>query len=126
LSTRALHLPWEGIEALRTVLGIVDDHELGIDPDAKSSLEHKLLEAPRALGPIGAGDEDREVAIDLDLTEASLLLEALRFTDSMSVHLPFYDMIVETIQFVGDHITDLWSADEWMTFNDVRVRRPRW
>ncbi len=110
---------------MRTVLGIVDDHELGVDGIAKASLERKLLEAPRALGPIGAGDEDREVAVELNLPEASLLLEALRFTDSMSMHLPFYDMIVETIQFVGDHITDLWSADEWMSFNDVRATNKR-
>jgi hypothetical protein len=120
-----LLLPWEGIEALRTVLGIVDDHELGVDQVAKESLERKLLEAPRALGPIGAGDETREVAIELELPEASLLLEALRFTDSMSMHLPFYDMIVETIQFVGDQITDLWSADEWMTHNDALAKHKR-
>jgi hypothetical protein len=123
VSVRILHLPWEGIEALRTVLGIVDDHELGVNQQAKASLETKLLAAPKALGPIQAGDEDRQVPVELDLDEASLLLEALRFTDAMSMHLPFYDMIVETIQFVGDQITDLWTAAEWMTHNDGRAKR---
>jgi hypothetical protein len=107
------------------VLGIVDDHELGVDPVAKASLERKLLDAPKTLGPITAGEEDRQVGLEIDLPEAGLLLEALRFTDTMSMHLPFYDMIVETIQFVGDQITDLWSADEWMTFNDARAKRKR-
>ncbi len=115
---RVLQLPWEGIESLKTILGIVDDHELKVDEQARSNLEAKLMAAPMQLGPIGAGTEDREVALDVSISEAALLLEALRFTDMMSVHLPFYEMVVEAIQFVGDRLTGLWSPSEWMTWRD--------
>ena len=64
---RPLELPWEGIESLRTVLGIVDDHELKVDDAAKSALERKLHEAPQALGPIASGDEDRNVSINVSM-----------------------------------------------------------
>jgi hypothetical protein len=121
--SRALCLPWEGIEALRTVLGILDDHEVRVDDAAKETLEQKLLAAPQSLGPIASGEESRTVAVALELPEARVVLQALQFTDSMSTHLPFYDMIVETIQFVGDQITDLWTTAEWMAFNDSNQNR---
>lgn len=121
--TRILRLPWEGIEALRTALGILDDHEVKVDDLAKASLENKLLRAPQTSGPITSGAETRSLDVAMELSEARIVLQALHFTDSMSMHLPFYDMIVETIQFVGDQITDLWSADEWMTFNDTHPTR---
>jgi hypothetical protein len=45
------------------------------------------------------------------------------------LHLPWEGIealpTVLGIEFVGHHITDLWSADEWMTFNDARVGRRR-
>lgn len=117
--SRTLRLPWEGIEALYTVLGILDDHEVRVDNDAKASLEQKLRAAPGSLGPIASGDESRNAEVSLELPEARVVLKALQVTDTMSMHLPFYDMIVETIQFVGDQITDLWTAAEWMSFNDA-------
>ncbi len=121
--TRPLSLPWEGVESLRTILGIVDDHELGVDADDRASLDNKLLIAPQAMGPIGAGTESQEIAIGVTMGEADLLLSALRFTDMMSMHLPFYDMVVETVQFVSDQLTDLWSPEEWMLWRDSRESR---
>jgi hypothetical protein len=115
-----LRLPWEGVEALRTVLGIVDDHEVKVDEVAYRNLSDKLNAAPMQLGAIAAGDEDREIELDLAMPEAQLLLDALHFTDAMSMHLPFYDMVVETVQFVGDRITDLWSPEAWMHWRDTK------
>jgi hypothetical protein len=119
-SISTLRLPWEGIEALRTVLGIIEDNEVKVDDVAFRNLEAKLSAAPMQLGSIGAGDEDREIELDLAMTEAQLLLDALQFTDVMSMHLPFYDMVVETVQFVGDRITDLWTPEVWMRWRDAR------
>lgn len=116
---RPLILPWEGVESLRTILGIVDDHELKVDEAARASLDDKLDAAPRAMGPIGAGTETQEVSIGVTMAEADLLLAALRFTDMMSMHLPFYDMVVETVQFVSDQLTALWPAEVWMTWRDA-------
>jgi hypothetical protein len=118
LDARPLVLPWEGVESLRTILGIVADHDLKVDSLALASLEGKLDLAPQAMGAIGAGQELSEVAIGVTMPEADLLLMALRFTDVMSMHLPFYDMVVSTVQFVSDQLTNLWSSDDWMTWRD--------
>ncbi len=116
--SRPLSIPWEGVESLKVVLGIVDDHEFGVDPLARASLEAKLDAAPKELGPINAGEEAENLTLHMTMPEASLLLEALHFTDVMSMELPFYDMVVETIQFIGDRLTALWSPVEWMSFRD--------
>jgi hypothetical protein len=116
--TRPLVLPWEGVESLRTILGIVDDHDLKVSPTALASLESKLDLAPQAMGAIGSGNERSEVAIGVTMPEADLLLTALHFTDMMSMHLPFYDLVVETVQFVSDQLTNLWPSDEWMRWRD--------
>jgi hypothetical protein len=115
---RPLQLPWEGIESLRTVLGIVDDHELKVDAQALASLTEKLDQARGSNGPMAAGSEGVELVLLLTMPEAGLLLDALHFTDMMSMHLPFYDTVVETVQFIGDRLTALWSAHAWMTWRD--------
>ncbi len=119
---RVLTLPWEGVESLRTILGIVDDHDLKVDEAVRASLETKIDAAPRAMGAIGAGNESNEVGIGVTMAEADLLLVALRFTDMMSMHLPFYDMVVDTVQFVSDQLTNLWPAHEWMAWRDAQGR----
>jgi hypothetical protein len=116
--SRPLSIPWEGVESLKVVLGIVDDHELKVDADARESLEAKLDAAPQQLGPIAAGEEHENLVLHLTMREASLLLQALHFTDLMSMELPFYDMVVHTVQFIGDRLTALWSPPEWMAFRD--------
>jgi hypothetical protein len=116
--SRPLSIPWEGIESLKVVLGIVDDHELKVDAAARESLDAKLDGAPKQLGPIAAGEEHENLILQLTLAEASLLLNALHFTDLMSMELPFYDMVVHTVQFIGDRLTALWSPEEWMAFQD--------
>jgi hypothetical protein len=115
---RTLRLPWEGVESLRTILGIVDDHGLRVDQQAKHNLEAKLSAAPLQHGPVAAGNEDIEVDVDLTMPEAALLLDALRFTDLMSMELPFYDMVVDTVQFVSDQLVGLWSPQAWMAWRD--------
>jgi hypothetical protein len=116
--SRPLSIPWEGVESLKVVLGIVDDHELKVDADARESLEAKLDAAPQQLGPIAAGEEHENLVLHLTMREASLLLQALHFTDLMSMELPFYDMVVHTVQFIGDRLTALWSPQDWMAFRD--------
>ncbi len=120
LDSRPLVLPWEGVESLRTILGIIDDHELKVDDTARASLEEKLDMAPQAMGPIGVATEANEVAIGVTMPEADLLLQSLQFTDMMSMHLPFYDMVVETVQFVSDQLTNLWPSEQWLAWRDTR------
>ena len=105
-------LPWEGIEALRTVLGILDDHEVRVDAVAYESISIKLVNA------VMMGPHEGDIAVEVSLPEANLLLEGLRFTDVMSMDLPFYDMVVDTINFVGEQLLALWSSGEWLAFHD--------
>jgi hypothetical protein len=111
---RSMLLPWEGVEALRTVLGILDDHEVRVDAVAYESISVKLLEA------VMMGPQDGDIPIEVSLPEANLLLEGLRFTDVMSMDLPFYDMVVDTINFVGDQLLAMWSTNEWLEFHDTK------
>jgi hypothetical protein len=111
---RSMVLPWEGVEALRTVLGILDDHEVRVDTVAYESISVKLLDA------VMMGPQDGDIPIDVSLPEANLLLEGLRFTDVMSMDLPFYDMVVDTINFVGDQLLAMWSTNEWLEFHDTK------
>ena len=109
---RSMVLPWEGIEALRTVLGILDDHEVRVDAVAYESISIKLVNA------VMMGPHEGDIAVEVSLPEANLLLEGLRFTDVMSMDLPFYDMVVDTINFVGEQLLALWSSGEWLAFHD--------
>jgi hypothetical protein len=109
---RALVLPWEGVEALRTVLGILDDHDVPVDAEAYQSISVTLLNA------VMMGPQDGDIPIEVSLAEADLLLIGLRFTDVMSMDLPFYDMVVDTINFVGDQLLAMWTNAEWLAFHD--------
>ncbi len=116
---RTLRLPWEGAEALRTALGILTDNGVAVDQELLTDLDTRLLQLWGDGYDPRAGSQERPIT--LTMREADLVLVALRYTDVMSMEFPFYDMVVETIQFVGDRITDLWSTAEWMTWNDRRA-----
>ena len=109
---RSIVLPWEGVEALRTVLGILDDHEVRVDAVACETISIKLVNA------VMMGPQDGDIPVEVSLPEANLLLEGLRFTDVMSMDLPFYDMVVDTINFVGEQLLALWTSNEWLAFHD--------
>jgi hypothetical protein len=111
---RTLLLPWEGVEALRTVLGILDDHEVRVDTGAYESISVKLLDA------VMMGPQDGDIPVNVSIAEANLLLEGLRFTDIMSMDLPFYDAVVDTINFVGEQLLALWTNAEWLAFHDTK------
>jgi hypothetical protein len=112
LDFRSLVLPWEGVEALRTVLGILDDHDVPVDAEAYQSISVTLLDA------VMMGPQDGDIPVEVSLAEADLLLIGLRFTDVMSMDLPFYDAVVDTINFVGDQLLAMWSSDEWLAYHD--------
>jgi hypothetical protein len=109
---RSLVLPWEGVEALRTVLGILDDHEVPVNIEAYQSISVTLLNA------VMMGPQEGDIPIEVSLAEADLLLIGLRFTDVMSMDLPFYDAVVDSINFVGDQLLAMWTSSEWLTFHD--------
>ena len=72
------------------------------------------------LNAVMMGAHDGDIPIEVSLPEANLLLEGLRFTDVMSMDLPFYDMVVDTINFVGEQLLALWTNAEWLAFHDAK------
>lgn len=119
--TRDLTLPVDGAEALRTVLGILDDSMLPIDGFLAADLDARLaaLWSPpdNAAGTVGDGDV-RTIALSIE--EADLLLGGLRYTEAMSTELAWYDMVIEAVQFVGDAVLDLWTEEEWLAWREWR------
>jgi hypothetical protein len=112
--TRTLSMPAEGVIALQTVIGIIDDHALPADPWAYASLTKTLQES----SPVSTGADGETISITLSMAEADLLLRGLSFTEAMSVELPWYEMVIFTVQFVGDALLGLWSDAEWLAYRD--------
>jgi hypothetical protein len=112
--TRDLNLPPEGAEALRTVLGILDDAMIPIDSFLAAELDERLTELWRS------PDDGPVRSIPISVEEADLLLAGLRYTEVMSTELPWYEMVIEAVQFVGDAILDLWSDEEWIAWREWR------
>jgi uncharacterized low-complexity protein len=116
--TRALTLPPEGIAALQTVIGIMEDHDLPLDPEPHYRLSMLLHDMTTAVGTGPTASLD-DVQIDITIDEASLLLRGLSFTEAMSTDLPWYEMVITTVHFVGDALMALWTADEWLAHRDM-------
>lgn len=108
---RVLDLPWEGAEALRTTLGIVDDNDVPLDPTTCASLDRRLA------GLFADGDRSAPRPFELTISEADTLVAGLQFTEAMSVHLDFFDMVQDTCRFVADQLRSLWSDDEWAAYH---------
>lgn len=111
---RTLTMPAEGVIALQTVIGIIDDHAIPADPWVYASLTKTL----QANSPVSTGAEGDEISIPLSMPEADLLLRGLSFTEAMSVQLPWYEMVIFTVQFVGDALVELWTDAEWLAYRD--------
>jgi hypothetical protein len=109
VAVRILLLPPEGVGSLQTVLGSIADHEIPENPALIAQLDHKCWLAQHMADP----------AVELTQPETDVLLRGLRFTEMMSLDLPFYDALVETVRFVGDRLLALWSPDEWLAFRDL-------
>ena len=107
-------MPAEGVIALQTVIGIIDDHALPADQWVYASLTKTLTEN----SPVSTGAEGDEISILLTMPEADLLLRGLSFTEAMSVELPWYEMVIFTVQFVGDALVELWTDAEWLAYRD--------
>ena len=108
---RVLDLPWEGAEALRTTLGIVEDNEVPLDAELCASLDRRLA------GLFDDGDRSTPRPFELSISEADTLVAGLQFTEAMSVHLDFFDMVRDTCQFVAGQLLGLWTDEEWTAYH---------
>lgn len=108
---RVLDLPWEGAEALRTTLGIIDDNDVPLDAEVCTSLDRRLA------GLFADGDRSAPRPFELSITEADTLVAGLQFTEAMSVHLDFFDMVRDTCVFIAEQLRGLWSDEEWAAYH---------
>lgn len=118
-------LPIEAASAIRQILGILDDHstsfEFGASPNeiVKASdaayravlLEDLVYNTWTAEEWDELKGEDR--SIDLEIEDAALLLDGLALTETMSVDLPWIDMVRWTVDFITAELRPLWTDDEW-------------
>lgn len=111
ISHRVVDLPWEGAEALRTTLGIVDDNDIPFDADLCAGLDRRLT------GLFADGDRTTPRPFELSIAEADTLMAGLRFTEAMSMHLDFFDMVADTCRFITTELSGLWTDDEWAAFH---------
>jgi hypothetical protein len=108
---RVLDLPWEGAEALRTTLGIVDDNQLPLDADLCARLDGRLASL------FANGSRSSPRPFELSIEEADTLVAGLQFTEAMSMHLDFFDMVVDTCRFVADQLRGLWTDEQWAAYH---------
>lgn len=118
---RVLDLPPSGAGALRTALGILTDNDVPVDLEVLDALDRRLAELYSAEEVAVLGD-DVERPFAISIVEADLVLRALRFTEAMSVTFTWYPMVVDTVRFVGDRVTALWTDREWLAFRDGPYR----
>jgi hypothetical protein len=118
---RTLTLPPEGLVALQTVLGIIEDHDLLVDPEAYYRITMTLHEAVTA-APLGTSGDS---TIEIDIAQADLLLGGLSFTEAMSLELPWYPMVIDAVRFVGDALLGLWSPGSGWPFEMHGAGEPR-
>lgn len=109
--TRTLMLPIEGAGALRTIIGILTDHDVPVDLDRMAALDQRVempwtdQEWTALNGP--------ERGIPLSIEDAALLLNGLEFTEVMSVEFPWFEQLVWVVEFVKEHLMALWTQQEW-------------
>ncbi len=96
--SETMTLPIEGAAALREILGILTDHEVEDIDGRLDALDKRLSLAWSSDEWISMKATDRGIPMTRD--DAKLLINGLRFTEMMSVHLPFFDQVC----FVSDWI----------------------
>ena len=111
---RDMTLTVEAGSALLHVLGILHDNDASPDAERTLSLEDRLHQAwstdqMRSL-------EGPEAIVPLDIEDAAAILHGLAFTEMMSVHFPWFEMVQWTVEFVTAQIRPLWTEQEWSDY----------
>jgi hypothetical protein len=109
-TTRLVLLPPEAAMALNEIIGIMTDQLLEGNMTARWDAE-KLVELQMKLHDAQDGE-----AIEIDISEAALLLDGMAFTEVMSVEFPFFEMVQWTSDFVTGELRGYWTEDEWRAF----------
>ena len=107
---RTVQLPPDAARALNEIIGIMTDQLMEGSMTQRWDAE-KLVELQMRLHQA----EDGEL-IELDISDAALLLDGMAFTEVMSVEFPFFEMVQWTSDFVTQELRVHWTEDEWREF----------
>lgn len=111
IEPREINLPHEAVLSLLQIIGIMTDQldegnmQSRWDVDAVVDLYQRLAEP-------AVGD-----AITLGIDDAALLLDGMAFTESMSVDLPFFEMVQWTSDFVTTELRSHWTDAQWFEYS---------
>lgn len=97
-------LPIEGAAALRQILGILDDHGMAADAERADDLDERLR-LPWTEQE-WARLEGAEHGIPMSREDAVMLVDGLRFTEVMSVELPFFDHVMLVSSWIIDRLDE--------------------
>ena len=111
MTTRLVLLPPEAAMALNEIIGIMTDQLMEGNMTTRWDAE-KLVELQMKLHDAQDGE-----AVDIDISEAALLLDGMAFTEVMSVEFPFFEMVQWTSDFVTGELRAYWTEDEWRSFS---------
>ena len=107
---RLVLLPPEAAMALNEIIGIMTDQLMEGNMNSRWDAE-ALVELQMRLHLAQDGE-----AIEIDISEAALLLDGMAFTEVMSVEFPFFEMVQWTSDFVTQELRSYWNEDEWREF----------
>lgn len=113
---RDIPLSVDAVDALLQILGIMGDQlwsggageslSRGWDLERLMALEYRLQSGEP--GP----DTDTSI-VTLDITDVSLLLEGMAFTEVASADLPWVEMVRWTADFVTAELRHHWPEEMW-------------
>jgi hypothetical protein len=118
-SARTIELPPAGVMSLITALGILEDHQGRFDVSLYLGLANRLNAAFSAAEWERMDDDDRRL-VEVSMAEADLVLQALALTETLSVEFEWYPAVIDSVRFIGDALTELWTDDEWLAWHDGR------
>jgi len=109
-TVRIVLLPPEAAMALNEIIGIMTDQLLEGNMGSRWDAE-VLVELQMKLHDAQDGE-----SIEMDISEAALLLDGMAFTEVMSVEFPFFEMVQWTSDFVTTELRAYWTEDDWRAF----------
>jgi hypothetical protein len=113
---RRISLSMDAVDALLQILGIMGDQlwsgapgeslSQGWDFERLIALEYRLQSGE-------AGPDPDTSVVTLDITDVSLLLEGMAFTEVASAELPWVEMVRWTADFVTAELRHHWPEELW-------------
>ena len=101
---RIITLPIHGAAALRQVLGIMDDHDAWADRERGRALDERLTLPWSGVEWEQLTGSDH--GIPFTRADATMIVNGLRYTEMMSMELPFFEQVVAVSSWIIDQLDE--------------------